>query len=97
MRKGVDLAEKNSSGAADNGAKFVRRYLYLEVFQVSAIKIRLSLQRAKESIETVYVGIKPGQMLLDLIGRMDGAHIKVGAQYVSASSPLGPIIQSHQP
>ncbi|CAM9302133.1 unnamed protein product [Choristocarpus tenellus] len=53
------------------------RYLYLEVFQVSSVKVRLSLQRGKESEETVYVGIKPFQMLLDLMMRMDSAHIKL--------------------
>lgn len=41
------------------------------------MKVRLSLQRAKDSHDTVYVGVKPGQMLLDLMMRMDSAHIKV--------------------
>lgn len=45
--------------------------------KVSSVKVRLSLQRAKDSFETVYVGVKPGQMLLDLMMRMDSAHIKV--------------------
>lgn len=45
--------------------------------QVSSVKVRLSLQRAKDSFDNVYVGVKPGQMLLDLMMRMDSAHIKV--------------------
>lgn len=46
------------------------------VLQVSSVRVRLSLQRAKESSDTVFVGVKPGQMLLDLMMRMDKAHIK---------------------
>ncbi|CAN0423405.1 unnamed protein product, partial [Hapterophycus canaliculatus] len=45
--------------------------------QISSVKVRLSLQRAKDSFDNVYVGVKPGQMLLDLMMRMDSAHIKV--------------------
>ncbi|CBJ29969.1 conserved unknown protein [Ectocarpus siliculosus] len=56
---------------------FASRYVYLEVFQVSSVKVRLSLQRAKDSFDNVYVGVKPGQMLLDLMMRMDSAHIKL--------------------
>lgn len=73
---GTSSARRMSAGTANAGGRLTRRYVYMEVFQISAIKVRLSLQRAKESIDTVYVGIKPGQMLLDLIGRMDSAHIK---------------------
>ncbi|CAM9663611.1 unnamed protein product [Discosporangium mesarthrocarpum] len=54
-------------------------YVYLEAFQVSSLKVRLSLQRGKESAETVYVGVKPGQMLLDLMMRMDSAHVKLNS------------------
>lgn len=52
------------------------------------MKVRLSLQRAKESVETVYVGVKPGQMLLDLMMRMDSAHIKASVLKCSSSCAL---------
>lgn len=51
----------------------------LLLLKVSSVKVRLSLQRAKDSFDNVYVGVKPGQMLLDLMMRMDSAHIKVCA------------------
>lgn len=49
---------------------------------MSSVKVRLSLQRAKDSFDNVYVGVKPGQMLLDLMMRMDSAHIKVRVDYL---------------
>lgn len=54
--------------------------------KVSSVKVRLSLQRAKDSFDNVYVGVKPGQMLLDLMMRMDSAHIKVCATAAAAAA-----------
>lgn len=59
------------------------------VLQVSSVKVRLSLQRAKDNFDNVYVGVKPGQMLLDLMMRMDSAHIKVNF----AVRPVPPRLQ----
>ena len=67
----------HSACTMDHGRRYPPPPLPPFAMKVSSVKVRLSLQRAKDSFETVYVGVKPGQMLLDLMMRMDSAHIKV--------------------
>lgn len=81
----IDLARIWYSTIWSWSRRFVRSFLPPHPrFQVSSVKVRLSLQRAKDCSDTVYVGVKPGQMLLDLMMRMDSAHIKASrALYAS--------------
>ncbi|CAM9695330.1 unnamed protein product, partial [Phaeothamnion confervicola] len=53
------------------------RYMYIELLQVNCIRVRLSLQRAQETVDSVYDGLRPTQMMLDSLLRMDRAHIRL--------------------
>jgi hypothetical protein len=53
--------------------------VYFEVLQVAAVKLRLSLQRPHIAAQDVRTSLRPAQLLLDVMMRMDRAHINLPA------------------
>ncbi len=66
----LDVTPKNKKSPRD-------AVMYFALLHVAPIKVRLSLQRPMRKAEDIYSGIKPVQLLLDIMMKVNSSHISL--------------------
>ena len=84
-----DATDDDNEGGSDDDSEDEATSLFLERAVVHPVRLSLSVQRPRETVEDVYVGLKVRRLALDLLVRVERAHLKLDT-LVLADATLTP-------